>query len=160
MAKKNFKTIDKLIEDPRRVIAIVIIIVVVVLLLYFFWGKIQTLFAKLSGKIQANQELNEYTEQTGQTPSLSDVKIRSLANQIEEAAYDDNLFFGLGTNEEKIYDAFNQLGNTADLLKLKSIYGTRHDKMLDATISSELNRGEIRTLNNILANKNIDYSFK
>ena len=161
MAKrKTFdQFVDRYAEDPRRAIVIAVIVLIIVLAIFFLRNEIKSLFNKLSNNSQSKDELNEYTEQTGQRQTLTDTSLRSLANRIEQASYDDNWLFGLGTNEDKIYNAFNELNNTADLLRLKVLYGTRHNRTLDETITSELSNGERKKLNTILTNKGIDYTF-
>ena len=153
MAKNNFKTIDKLIEDPRRVIAIVVIIVVVALLLYFFWGKIKGLFNSLTGKVQANAELSEHQAQTGEQLTLSSAEYSRLAEKLYKAVK------GLGTDENSVYTVFNALGNKADLLKLIAVFGTKDDMTLAEWLYDDLNARELAKVNTILANKGIDYTF-
>ena len=85
MAKNNFKTIDKFIEDPRRVIALVIIIVVLVVLLAVFWNKIKQLINGLTGKVQANAELNQYQAESGESLTLSNADYNRLADKLYKA---------------------------------------------------------------------------
>ena len=155
MAKsRNFnKTVDQFIEDPRRVIALVIIIVVLVVLLAVFWNKIKQLVNGLTGKVQANVELNQYQAESGESLTLSNADYNRLADKLYKAVK------GVGTDETAIYAVFNALTNKADLLKLIAVFGTKDDMTLVQWLYDDLNSREIGKLNSILANKGIDYSF-
>lgn len=154
MAKSN---IDKLVDDPKKILFIVIIIVIIIVVVWIFWGKIKTLFSNLGNKVQQNAELNDYINQTGETFTLSDSEIRNLANKLEQAFYGN--VFGLGTDENAVYEVFNRINNGADLRKLISVYGTRHDMTLNQAIVDELSSSELNKVNTILSNKGIDYAF-
>lgn len=154
MAKSN---IDKLIDDPKKVLFIIIIIVIVLVVAWIFWGKLKNIFSSLGNKIQSNSELNDYMLQSGEAVTLSDGEIRSLANKLEQAFYGN--LFGWGTDEDAVYSAFNSISNGADLRKLISVYGTRKNMTLDQAIRSELSNRELVKLNRIIANKGIDYQF-
>lgn len=155
MAKsRNFnKTVDQFIEDPRRVIALVIIIVVLVVLLAVFWNKIKQLVNGLTGKVQANVELNQYQAESGESLTLSNADYNRLADKLYKAVK------GVGTDETAIYAVFNALTNKADLLKLIAVFGTKDDMTLVQWLYDDLNSREIGKVNSILANKGIDYSF-
>lgn len=154
MAKSN---IDKLVDDPKKILFIVIIIVIIIVVVWIFWGKIKTLFSNLGNKVQQNAELNDYINQTGETFTLSESEIRNLANKLEQAFYGN--VFGWGTDENAVYEVFNRINNGADLRKLISVYGTRHDMTLNQAIVDELGRSELNKVNTILSNKGIDYAF-
>lgn len=155
---KTIKTIDKIfIEDPRRAIVIGASILVAIILIVVFWGRIRNLFANLKNALANKSALTEWSAQTGEVPTLSQSQFVLLCNQLEQAAK------GVGTDEQAIYNVFNQMGNTADVYKLISVYGTRDGKDLPTMIRSELSSvwpfNEISKLNKILANKGISYSF-
>ena len=154
MAKSN---IDKLVDDPKKILFIVIIIVIIIVVVWIFWGKIKTLFSNLGNKVQQNAELNDYINQTGETFTLSESEIRNLANKLEQAFYGN--VFGWGTDENAVYEVFNRINNGADLRKLISVYGTRHDMTLNQAIVDELGRSELNKMNTILSNNSINYSF-
>lgn len=155
MAKsRNFnRTVDQFIEDPKRVIALVIIIVVLVVLLAVFWNKIKQLVNGLTGKVQANVELNQYQAESGESLTLSNADYNRLADKLYKAVK------GLGTDETAIYAVFNALTNKADLLKLIAVFGTKDDMTLVQWLYDDLNSREIGKVNSILANKGIDYAF-
>ena len=62
------------IEDPRRAWTIGIFILIVVVLLVVFWGKIKNLFEQLVNKTALNNSLEEYTQETGETPTLTNAR--------------------------------------------------------------------------------------
>lgn len=155
---KTIRTIDKVfIEDPRRAMVIGAFILVAIILIVVFWGRIKNLFANLKNALANKSSLTEWSAQTGELPTLSQSRFVLLSNQLEQAAK------GVGTDEQSIYNVFNQMGNTADVYKLIAVYGTRDGQDLPAMIRSELSSAwpfnEISKLNKILANKGISYSF-
>lgn len=156
MAKSN---LDKLIDNPKKVLIIVIILVIIGVVIWIMWGRISRLFAQLTGKIQDNAELNNHINQTGETLSFTDTEYRNMANKLEEAFYGGWLF-GAGTDEDAVFDVFNRLNNKADLLKLIAVYGTdKNDRTLNQALQSELTSSELAHVNNILTNKGIYYQF-
>lgn len=162
MAKSRFKkgigALDTIfIEDPRRAIVIGVALVVVIVLLVLFWSRIKALFQSLLNRNAANSMLNDVHSETGEYQTLSTSSYYMYANQLYNA-FRPHLF-GLGTDEDAIYNVFNQLNNTADVLQLIKTFGTKDGKTLDVWIRSELGRSEIRKLNSILAGKGISYAF-
>lgn len=106
---------------------------------------------------QLNQiagELNALGNTAGQKITLPLSQYSTLADQIEQACignwYDP-------TWEDVIYDAFNQLNNNADYLKLQQVFGTRDGWMLNEWIKGDLNSTELKKVNDILAIKGITY---
>lgn len=153
-ADKGIKSFEKIfIEDPRRALAIGIFLVVVIVLLVIFWSRIKALVQSIVNKGGMNEDLNDHINQTGETPTLSNVQANLLANKLYQAMK------GIATDEDTIYACFNQLKNTADVLKLIAAFGTRDGETLDQWIRGDLNRWEINKLNNNLANKGIAYAF-
>lgn len=161
MAKSVVKSTDKVIggfdkifiEDPRRAIVIGVFMVISIVLVVVFWGRIKNLFASLTNRVANAQDLQNHIAETGESPTLSSAKYQQLATAIYNACK------GWGTDEEAIYNAFNQLNNTADYLKLESVFGLRDGHDLDWWMRSELQKRERRQLNEILSNKGISHSF-
>ena len=161
MAKSIVKSTDKVlggfgkifIEDPRRAIVIGVFIVAAIVLMVLFWGRIKNLFASLTNKVANAQDLQNHMEETGERTTLSSAKYSQLATSIYNACK------GWGTDEDAIYNAFNQLNNTADYLKLESVFGLQDGHDLDWWMRSELSNRERRNLNEILSNKGIAHSF-
>lgn len=145
---------DKIfIEDPRRAVVIGLFIVLVIVLLVVFWNRLKALFQSAVNKGANVNALNEHTQETGEHTTLSSVTYQALANRLYQACK------GLGTDEDAVYNVFNQMNNTADVLKLVSVFGLMDGHDLDWWMRSELNRWEIKKVNNILAGKNIAYQF-
>lgn len=153
-ADKGIRGFEKIfIEDPRRAWTIGIFLVIVIVLMVVFWSRIKSLFQSLVNKGGLNADLDEHITSTGETPTLSGVQFNLLANKLY------NAMKGVGTDENTIYACFNQLRNTADMLKLIAVFGTKDGETLDQWIRGDLNSWEISRLNSNLANKGIAYAF-
>lgn len=155
---KTISTIDKVfIEDPRRAMVIGGFILVAIILLVVFWGRIKNWFSQIRSSVANDTILTQWSNQTGEIPTLSQSQFVILCNQLENAAK------GVGTDEEAIYNVFNQMGNTADVYKLIAVYGTRDGQDLPTMIRSELGHtwplNEVGKLNKILLSKGIAYTF-
>lgn len=91
----------------------------------------------------------------GINPTISDSEASSYAEFIHET----NLSFN--TDENEIFNIFRTLNNKADLVLLKIKFGTRRPQWgtsavgLSAFLKTDLNESEIKTINDILATKNI-----
>jgi hypothetical protein len=96
----------------------------------------------------------------GQTPSYSDTSYVGFADKINSAGVT-----GFGTDENAIYDVFQQMKNDADVLKLIAAFGNRRIEFslawagLSGWLRSELDAREIAKINAILAGKGITYRF-
>lgn len=141
------------IEDPRRAWTIGIALVLAIVLLVVFWSRIKSLFQSLLNKGGMNAELEEHITQTGESPTLSGVQFNLLANKLY------NAMKGVGTDEDTVFACFNQLNNTADVLKLIAVFGTKDGETLDQWIRGDLSSWEISRLNRNLSNKGIAYAF-
>ena len=153
-ADKSIKGFERIfIEDPRRAWTIGIFIVIVIVLIVVFWGKLKNLFNQLVNKTALNSTLDEYTEETGEHPTLSGATFNMLAQKLYTAMK------GVGTDEDTIYSVFGQMNNTADVLKLVAVFGTRDGETLDQWIRGDLNTWEINKINRLFASKGISYAF-
>lgn len=141
------------IEDPRRAMVIGGFIILTVILLVVFWGRIKSFVSSGKNRIAGAQDLADHIAQTGETPTLTNAKFSQLADIIYGACK------GFGTDEDAIYNAFGQLNNTADYLKLANVFGLHDGHNLDWWMRSELSKKELKTLNEILANHGIDHAF-
>lgn len=88
-----------------------------------------------------------------QGATLSDAELRSVAASIK------NSWGFLNDDEEKIYSSFSRLNNLNDLLLVIRYYGTYKGEGLEDSISSRMNAREVNKINEILANKGINFSF-
>lgn len=153
-ADKTIAGFEKIfIEDPRRAWTIGAFILIVIILLIVFWSKIKSLFEQLINKTALNTELDEYTEETGERPTLTNAQFNMLANKLYTAMK------GVGTDEDTIFSVFGQMRNTADVLKLVAVFGTKDGETLEQWIRGDLSSWEINKLNRLLDNKGIAYSF-
>lgn len=102
----------------------------------------------------------------GITPTISAATAESMSSAIVQAADD------CGTDEDAIYSTFEQLHNEADFWLLMKVYGVRSYKAcfsgnwlwdtpysLTQTIFSELSSWARSDLNDILAQRGINYQF-
>lgn len=153
-ADKGIRSFEKIfIDDPRRAWTIGIFLVILVVLLVVFWTRIKSLFQSLVNKGGLNADLDEHITQTGESPTLSNVQYNLLANKLY------NAMKGPGTDEDTVFACFNQLRNTADILKLIAVFGTKDGETLDQWVRGDLTSWEINRLNTNLANKGIAYAF-
>lgn len=155
---RHIGRLDKIfIEDPKRAIVIGCFLLAAIILLVIFWDKLKSLWASFRTNQANNSMLKDYEEETGETTTLTKAAYYQLANQLYNAF--NQHIFGWGTDEDAIFNVFNQLNNTSDLLKLISEFGTRDGKDLPAYMRSELSKREINQVNTILNNKRIQYAF-
>ena len=86
--------------------------------------------------------------------TLTEAELRSIAASIK------NSWGWLNDDEEKIYNAFSRLGNLDDLKLVMTYYGTyKGGEALEDSISSRMSAREIAKVNEILAQKGINFSF-
>lgn len=99
-------------------------------------------------------------QKAGQTPSYSSATYSQLADKIYSA-----VMYTWGTDEQAIYDVFDQMKNNLDVAMLIKAFGKRRlefstqDLELGAHLSNDLDSSEISKLNNILSSKGITYRF-
>lgn len=155
---KGLGNIDKIfLDDPRRALVILGFLVVIIILMVIFWSKIKNAWQNFRLNRSQNTILNDYEDQTGETTSLTNASYYQYANQLYNAFRPH--MFGWGTDEDAVYNVFNNMTNTADVLKLVQTFGVKDGKTLQAWIRSELSSSELRKLNGILSAKGIQYSF-
>jgi hypothetical protein len=95
-------------------------------------------------------------------------------NSSQYASWADSLgeaMSGLGTDEKKIFDIFNKMKNTLDILLLIKAFGIREytdDRVfvfntkptnLNQWIALELSESDVKELNKILSSKGIGFQF-
>ncbi|MDR3047608.1 MAG: hypothetical protein LBU51_08380 [Bacteroidales bacterium] len=147
--------IDKtegLLNNPKRAIAIVIILIVVVVIYFVFRTKIKTWIEEIKNSMDANRALEEEVSATGEKMSFSESQYRNYAQRLY------NAMNGIGSNNDAIYSVFNEMRNTADVLKLVSVFGTRDGQQLSEWLYSEWFLS-ITKINKILTDKGIAYQF-
>lgn len=85
--------------------------------------------------------------------TLSESELRAIASSIK------NSWGWLNDDEEKIYNAFSRLGNFDDLKLVMTYYGTYKGEALEDSINNRMNAREVSRINEILAQKGINFSF-
>ncbi|MDL2309025.1 hypothetical protein LJC53_05530 [Bacteroidales bacterium OttesenSCG-928-C03] len=148
MSKKAFSNIT-----PQKAIAISIIVILFVALFFIFKNQIKNMINNMALRRDANSALNEEIAMTGQSPSYTESQYKAYATRLY------NAMKGWGTNESAIYAVFNEMNNTADVLKLISVYGVKDDETLPEWLHGDLSILEINKLNKILSGKGINYQF-
>ncbi len=96
---------------------------------------------------QVNEELN------AENISLTQLQLQAIVSKLVSA------MDGWGTNEKKIYAAFEELNSRSDVLQLIKTFGVKDGQNLNEWLHDDLNATEIAHINEILASKNINYKF-
>lgn len=162
MAKSKFnrgiKALDTVfIEDPRRAIVIGAFIVIAIVLVVIFWNRLKNLFSEFRANRASSSVLNQYTSETGESPTMINANFYQYAQQLYNAFNPHT--FGWGTDEDTVYAVMGAMNNTADVYKLIKEFGIRDGKDLKTYMRSELSSKELRKVNAILAGKGITYTF-
>lgn len=88
-----------------------------------------------------------------QKATLSEAALRSIASKIKSSWHWYN------DEEEKIYAAFEQIGNYSDLLLVIQYYGLNGKNSIEDDITQRLSNSEIARINAILNSKGINFNF-
>lgn len=150
---KKTSLTEKLIENPKSLIAIALVIVIVVLLLYFVLRSTLKNVQNAGQKIADNAKINEYMTTSGEKLSYGDLEYEKMADTLERA------MAGCGTDEEAIYSVMSRMNNNTDVLKLSAAFGTRQDETLSQWLGGDLSSSEMAKVNAILKNKGITITF-
>lgn len=155
---------------PSLARTLVIIAIIVLIFLIIYWWRSGR--KKRQQEQQFNQDYQQLTQQSGQQPSYLSSNYTQLASKIYEAGCSG--LFCYGTDEDAIYDVFNQMNNDLDVLLLTKAFGLREPRggicipipgtgecavALGPWLQTELSSGAFEDINNILASKNIQYIF-
>lgn len=84
--------------------------------------------------------------------SLDDGSAGNLARKLKMAFQNDN-YFGWGTNVPAVYDAFKQLKSKSQFSQVKAAYQTLFKSSLDADLQDELSSSEWNKVQAIYASK-------
>lgn len=125
-----------------------IILTIIVVLIFVFIG-----INRKNKRIASNREkIQKYEDEIiDDNVSFSDSEFLNLANKIDNAM--GNWF--QDDNEQAVYSVFMQMKTNSDVLKLQSVFGTRHGKLLFDYIRDHFNNEEIQKINDILTQRNI-----
>jgi hypothetical protein len=121
--------------------------------------KLGAAIAKKLTLSNANKDIID-AQKAGQVASYPSGTYSQLADKIYSA-----VMYTWGTDEQAIYDVFNQMKNNLDVALLIKAFGKRRvefstlDQELGAHLSNDLDSSEITKINNILSSKGINYKF-
>jgi hypothetical protein len=121
--------------------------------------KLGSALAKKLTLDNANKDIID-AKKSGQVASYPTGTYSQLADKIYSA-----VMYTWGTDEQAIYDVFNQMKNNLDVALLIKAFGKRRvefstlDQELGAHLSNDLDSSEIAKINSILSSKGINYKF-
>lgn len=122
----------------------------IVLVIVYFLGR-------STGKKQKGSELQDEIQSNNLSYPKS--QYTTWANILESA------MFRMGTDEDAIYNVFRKMNNDDDVKALITAFGSRRQELqlysstLGEWLTRELDESELTELNQILSNKNINFSF-
>ncbi|MDR0205749.1 MAG: hypothetical protein LBI45_00585 [Bacteroidales bacterium] len=138
--------------SPKDKIINIILIIIIVIALFFgvryLWrNQIQPLLKKESLQNEVAKEISQ-----GNPLSYEKSKYQNFADTLYRAMK------GAGCDTSAVYFVFNQMRNKTDVLQLIASFGTRDGEDLSSWMNGEWFLS-ISKINNILANKGIDFTF-
>ena len=129
-----------------------VLFVILIVVIYYIWKFGAGFVNGIKTNAQAKGEI-EALESQGIKASYTKSKYVQLADDLESA------IAGAGTDEQAVYDVFNQMKNDIDVLELDKAFGVRDEEDLKQWLRGDLSSSEMSTVNNILAKKNISKRF-
>jgi hypothetical protein len=149
--------LEKLIDKPKGVYALAVLTVIVLILYFVFKNQISGFLQNLKTSIFNQRTLDEQITETGETLSYSNLQFQAYSNRLYLAMK------GLGTDDEAILSVFNDMRNSADVLKLIATFGIRDEETLAQWLHGEAPWYElgsiVKKVNSLLTAKNITYQF-
>lgn len=151
-----------------RTVVIVGIVVIIFILIYRWRGNSK----RRQQDKQFEQDYNKLTTESNQQPTYLQTNYQEYADRIYAAGCEG--LFCYGTNEEAIYEVFRKMQNALDVLLLVKAFGLREERggvcipipgtgecdvPLSSWLQTELSADEFKEVNNILAQKGINYQF-
>lgn len=122
-------------------------------------GLITFIVLKMTGVVSKAEEekaAKEVTEQFMQEVITARLSIsETVAKQLAEKLY--SAMKGWGTDEKAIYEVFSQVATRDDVLYIFAQFGLKDGRNLTQWLTSELSARERVKVNEILAEKNINY---
>lgn len=145
--------------DSKSKLFLIIVLLIVVWLLR---NKIKG-FVQATGKTVQNQSEISKLKSAGIKQTYSDEKYKKLADYLQRS------MDGAGTETDNVFNAFEQLRNQVDYLKLEISFGVRsakdnlfgmiEDADLTGWIKGDLSESEIKNLNSLLKLRGISKKF-
>jgi predicted PurR-regulated permease PerM len=147
--------LEKLIDKPKGVYAIAVLVVIILVIYFVFKSQISTIFQEIKNSIYNKKSLDEAITQTGQSLSYTELQYQAYSNRLYLCMK------GMGTDDEGIMSVFNDMRNTADVLKLVSVFGTRDNETLQEWLRGEDEWFDsiVKRVNASLTAKGITYQF-
>lgn len=122
-AERAMESTDKGLSLVERNWKAVLIIFIILLVLYFiFRTRIQSFFSSIAGKIKNSNKKSEIEQKTGQTCTLSDADLSSIADTIQA------VMGGFTDSENAVATQVCKCQNQADWDMLQQVYGSREIK--------------------------------
>ncbi len=85
--------------------------------------------------------------------SLQEGNPATYAKQLK-MAFDNDTWFGWGTNEEQVFQVFNQIPSKAFYQKVQNAYADLYGRSLNSDLEDELSSNDYNTVIRILSSKN------
>ena len=128
-------------------VAVVCAFVLLIWIISKVKGKIEDSIVnnKLVDEVNAEMDVNQTT--------LTQSQLNTLSTKIYSALK------GVGSDEDAVYSAFEEVQNRTDLLQLIKTFGVKDSLTIKEWLYDDLSVDEIAHINNILASKNINYVF-
>ena len=148
----------KIIKWAGISIAAVIIILLLWLLIQYLLNKIK----ETGTTSKQNDQINKEVQNSGVQPSYTDPEYVIFANKLKTALEGYWIWGSGGQDFPTIRSVINQMYSKVDMMKLSQKFGTYKNTGWDLNyiILRRLDSNEVKELNNILANKGIDYMFQ
>ncbi len=137
--------------DIKKAAITTIIVVIAIAVIFFVYTKIKGTVS--SAMTEKKQEFINSLEISDSQLTHTEAQVMNFVSKLKTAMQ------GAGTNENAIYEVFEQMQTRDDVLYLISKFGTVGGETLPEWIVSELSAKERQHLNNILEAQGIVYSF-
>ena len=132
-------------------IALGILLVIVGVYLFQKFKGLSGLITDKANEAKLIEEANK--NMIGDDVTLTQEEFGNLAKRLYRAMK------GNGTDEDAIWDVYNRMSTRSDVLQLNKTFGIMEDETLSEWLYDDLDADEILHLNQILANKGINYQY-
>lgn len=152
---KNFNAmVQEMKNDKAKLyigIGVAVIVLVIVIIIIVKCTKVKDL---INDK-KANERLIDEANQTivVEDISITQDQFNTFASKLYKAMK------GPGTNEQAIFNVFDEMNSRSDVQQLIKTFGTKDGMTLKEWLYDDLNENDIQHINSILASKSINYKF-
>lgn len=146
--------ISMLSQNKGKIYGAAAILVVVIIVVIVFLIKKK----KLKNLIVDTQRNQELINEANITINTDDITL----TQDQFSTYAAKLYKamkGWGTNEQAVYNVFEDMDTRSDVQQLIKTFGTKDKMTLKEWLYDEFNEGDIEHINAILASKSINFKF-